>query len=124
MHILDPSSPSIQFIYFIPRSDIASSVDVSFYDKQERTTTVKTLSVSSQSIGGKSTGFKFVVFNDVPDIMEEGRFYSMTMKNQGTDDIVYKGMVFSTEQTDYNRFDVHKDDYVVEDSYDNEYVIL
>jgi hypothetical protein len=52
----------------------------------------------------------------------EDRFYSFEVKDGSN--VIYKGLIFCTNQTDYDKFDVHKDDYVVEDSYDNEFVIL
>lgn len=54
--------------------------------------------------------------------LKEDTFY--TLKLTDVDGELYQGIIFCTNQTDYNKFDVHKDDYVVEDSYDNEYVIL
>lgn len=54
--------------------------------------------------------------------LTEDRLYSLRVKDGSM--VIYKGLVFCTNQTDYNKFDVHKDDYVVENSYNNEYVIL
>ena len=54
--------------------------------------------------------------------MVKDRFYSFEVKDGSN--VIYKGLIFCTNQTDYDKFDVHKDDYVVEDSYDNEFVIL
>ena len=55
----------------------------------------------------------------------EGRYYSLTVKDRDNSDaVVYKGLVFCTDQTDYNKYETGKDDYVVEDSYDNEFIII
>lgn len=54
--------------------------------------------------------------------LKENQYYSIKLFDSEGE--LYRGIIFCTNQTDYNKFDVHKDDYVVEDSYDNEYVIL
>lgn len=54
--------------------------------------------------------------------LKENQYYSIKLLDGEGE--LYRGIIFCTNQTDYNKFDVHKDDYVVEDSYDNEYVIL
>lgn len=119
MHILNPSE-SVQRLYFIPRNTTTVNANTIFYDKQER----KSYTRGLYGITHQANGISYISYVDIPDIMKEGRFYGFTINDSETDDVIYKGMIFCTAQTDYDKFDVHKDDYVVEDSYDNEYVIL
>lgn len=37
---------------------------------------------------------------------------------------IYRGMVYVTNQTDYPKYEVGKNDYTLEDSYDNEFVFI
>jgi predicted small secreted protein len=111
MHILTTSTDA-QTLQIVPRSD-ASSPTFELTDKSKNTTS--TISVS------KTASTPFMTLSGSFSLVQN-RFYSFAVKDGS--DVIYKGLIFCTDQTDYNKFDVHKDDYVVEDSYDNEYVIL
>jgi len=64
------------------------------------------------------------VFSTITSIfyLKEGTFY--TIKLSDIDGELYEGMMFCTDQTDYDKYDPNKNDYVVESTYNNEYVIL
>jgi len=59
--------------------------------------------------------------------LTEGRFYDLTLKNE-LNEIIYKDKLFCTDQTidesTNNYYTVNKDEYTVENTYDNDYIIL
>jgi len=55
--------------------------------------------------------------------LKEGTNYSMEVTNT-SGDVIYRDVIFCTNQTDYNKFDVHKNEYVTEDTFDNEFIVL
>ena len=111
MHILSTSTDA-QELKIVPRSD-ASAPTLELTDKSKNTTT--TVSVS------KTSSDPFMTLSGSFSLVED-RFYSFEVKDGSN--VIYKGLIFCTNQTNYEKFDVHKDDYVVEDRYDNEFVIL
>lgn len=118
MHILTTSA-GLQELNVVLRSSVAFA-RISLYDKSERKELVANPDVTDIS---ESNGITTIELSFEQNLVE-GRFYSLTIENFAQSDVYYKGLVFCTNESDYNKFDVHKDDYVVEDSYDNEYVIL
>ena len=111
MKILTTSST--QTIKFIPRH-LVSSVVLTLTDKNTRTSTNIDVSVVNSDGYMSLTGS----FN-----LKEGTNYSMKVVNQ-SGDVIYRDTIFCTNQTDYDKFDVHKDEYVTEDTYDNEFIVL
>jgi len=116
MHILTTSTTP-QTIKAILRSSPAS-VDVLIYDKSER----ETSTVSADSITTTDGISTITLTLSGANQLKEGRFYSITVKDGS--DVVYNGVAFCTDQIDYNKYETGKDDYVVEDSYDNEFIII
>lgn len=120
MHILTPTGT--QTIKLIPREVDGLYYTFKLIDKSTNE------DITPSGLGlTRSNGFFTFTTDSFSKSLQEGRFYGIRVStglsyNEANN--VYKGMAFCTAQTDYNKFDVHKDDYVVEDSYDNEYVIL
>ncbi len=136
MHIVTTSIDS-QTIRFIPRRQNVSTVTVRIYDKSSR-----------REINYKSDYFWNLTdvlynnanqnWNEDPQIIfnygdpfstvsgqfsfRENEYYGIKLIDSSGE--LYKGVLFCTNQTDYDKFDVHKDDYVVEQSYDNEYITV
>ena len=54
----------------------------------------------------------------------ENTNYSMVVFDGSGSGAIYRDTIFCTNQTDFDKFDVHKDDYVTEDTYDNEFIVL
>jgi len=59
--------------------------------------------------------------------LKEGRYYDLTLKNS-SDEVIYKDKVFCTAQTidqsNNNYYTINKDEYTIDTSYDNEFIIL
>ena len=110
------TSTDAQTIKVIPRS-YATNVSMIFRDDSTNT------SVTYTSIA--TTNKNNLVISESLSLTE-GRFYDLTIK-EGTD-VIYKDKVFCTDQTinqttnDY--YSINKDEYVQEDSFDNDYIIL
>ena len=54
----------------------------------------------------------------------ENTNYSMVVFNGDGSGDIYRDTIFCTNQTDFDKFDVHKDDYVTENTFDNEFIVL
>jgi hypothetical protein len=102
------------FIKFIPR-EAASSVTLTLTNKNTRTS--ETVSVGVSNSNGYMT-----LYSGIPTLVENTN-YSMEVKNS-SGDVIYRDTIFCTNQTDFDKFDVHKDDYVTEDTFDNEFIVL
>lgn len=92
-----------------------------------------TVSLTSESTGANvtvtptaSTVRDYMTFDAVFGTLTEGDFYTLNIKDAGA--VIYKDRVFCTDQTinqtnnDY--YSVNDGEYVQEDSYDNDYIIL
>jgi len=108
------TTASVQSIKFIPR-EAASSVTLTLTNKNTRTSTNVSVGVSN------SDGY--MTLSSAAFSLIEGTNYSMEVANQ-SGDVIYRDTIFCTNQTDYDKFDVHKDEYVTEDTFDNEFIVL
>ena len=104
----------------IPRQYITGQINVKL--KDESTGTVNTISASA------STDKNYMSFDAVFGTLTEGNFYTLEVLLFGTSTVIYKDKVFCTDQTinqannDY--YSVNDGEYVEEDSFDNDYLIL
>jgi len=79
-------------------------------DKSRNTTsTISVSKIASTPFMQLSGSFQLV----------ENRMYSFEVKD-GTD-VVYKGLIFCTDQSDYSKYDTSEGEYTVEDSFNNEF---
>lgn len=110
------TSTSAQTITFIPREYIDS---VTLYLRNESTNTSTTETVSLTHDKGVST-----LSNEFS--LTEGIYYEFKILN-GTE-VLYYDKIFCTDQTidqeTNNYYSVNKNQYVTEDSYDNDYIII
>ncbi len=107
------TTTSIQTIKFIPR-ELVSSVILTLTNKNTRTSfTVSVSVVNSNGYMSLTGSFSLV----------ENTNYSMEVTNT-SGDVIYRDTIFCTNQTDFDKFDVHKDEYVTEDTFDNEFIVL
>jgi len=102
----------------IPREYTVGGVEVNLTNES---TGVKIPTTPNSSIDGN-----YLSINVQFGTLTEGDFYILEVKN-GTG-VIYKDKVFCTDQTinqttnDY--YSINKDEYVQEDSFDNDYIIL
>jgi len=114
MKILTTSAT--QSIKFIPRVS-ASIVILKLTNKNTRISTAAGFTTVN------SNGYMTITGNSFA--LVENTNYSMTVLNgDGSGDVLYRDTIFCTNQTDFDKFDVHKDDYVTEDTYDNGFIVL
>jgi hypothetical protein len=111
MKILTTSAT--QTIKFIPR-ELVSSVVLTLTNKNTRTSSTVSVGVVNSNGYMSITGSFSLV---------ENTNYSMEVTNT-SGDVIYRDTIFCTNQTDFDKFDVHKDDYVTEDTFDNEFIVL
>jgi len=115
MKILTTSAT--QSIKFIPRTSNASGVILKLTNKNTRTSFVVGVSAVNSNGYMTITGSAFALVENTNYSME-------VLNNDGNGDVLYRDTIFCTNQTDFDKFDVHKDDYVTEDTYDNEFIVL
>jgi hypothetical protein len=136
MHVVTTSTDS-QTIRFVPRRQNDGDVTVRIYDKSSR----REINYSSSYVWQTTD----LLFNDVdqnwnsePQVVfnygdifstvsgqfsfRENEYYGIKLIDNGGE--LYKGMLFCTDQTDFDKFDVHKNEYIAEQSYDNEYITV
>jgi hypothetical protein len=102
----------------IPRQYINGGITVKLTSESTGTTVTVTPTASTDK--------NYMSFDAVFGTLIEGEFYILEVKNG--DAVIYKDKVFCTDQTinqannDY--YSINKDEYVQEDSFDNDYIIL
>lgn len=111
MEILTTSTDS-QSLKIITRAD-ASSPTLSLTDKSTRTTSDVSVSKTSESDYMVLTG----TFS-----LKEGNQYTYRVKDGSTE--IYRGLIFCTDQTGLDKYFANTGEYVQEDSYDNDFVII
>lgn len=144
MHILKPIATE-QSITIVPRSYVYSSEDLNLYFERvaldggtlesgscvqaalnvldgltiyltnESTNTTATISPTVTELDGyMSLAYTYDV--------DEATFY--VMKVQLGSVVIYRGRVYCTSQTDLKQYTVNENEYVTENSYDNEFIVL
>jgi len=111
MEILTTST-SNQSLKIIPRAD-ASSPTLSLYDKSTRTTSTVSVVKTSEDDYMVLTG----TFS-----LKEGNQYTFRVKDGSTE--IYRGLIFCTDQSDLDKYFANSGEYVEEDSYDNDFVVI
>jgi len=111
MEILTTSTGD-QTLKFIPRAD-ASSPTLSLYDKTTRTTSSVTVT--------KTTVQDYMVLTGAFSL-KEGNHYTFRVKDGSTE--IYRGLIFCTDQSNLDRYFANNGEYIEEDSYDNDFVII
>ncbi len=106
MHIVTTSDSTIQFV---PRA-YDTSLSVIVTDEETNTSATESLT------GTRNTNFMRITPSYV---FKEGRFY--TIRVTGTDE-VYRGRVFCTDQTDYEKYTINQGQYTQYDSDNNGYI--
>jgi hypothetical protein len=111
MHILTTSTDN-QFLKFISRAD-ATSPTLSLTDKEKRTTSSVTVTKADDGGYMKLTG-SFA--------LKEGRQYLFRVKDGTTE--IYRGLIFCTDQTALDKYFINSGEYVTQDNYDNDFIVL
>jgi hypothetical protein len=111
MEILTTSTDS-QSLKIVTRAD-ASSPTLSLTDKSTRTTSDVSVSKTLEDDYMVLTG----AFS-----LKEGNQYTYRVKDGSTE--IYRGLIFCTDQTGLDKYFANTGEYVEEDSYDNDFVII
>lgn len=112
MHILKPIGTS-QNIVVVPRTYATSGITINLRDESTNTSTTITPTVTN------SDGYMTLssIYN-----VNEGTFYVFEVLLSST--TIYRGRVYCTAQTDLKQYTVNENEYVTENSYDNEFIVL
>jgi hypothetical protein len=106
--------------YVIPRKYNTGDLTVKL---RNETTNISIEVTSTPIVEGN-----YLKFDAVFGSLIENNFYNLELIASNGGDIVYKDKIFCTNQTinqsnnDY--YDINKDQYITEDSYNNDYVII
>ncbi len=109
MEVLTTSTGS-QSLRIVPRK-ASSSPTLELTDKSKRTTSTVAVTSTVEGEYTKLTG----TFS-----LTEGVSYSFKVKDGS--EVIYRGLIFCTDQTDLDKYFVNKDEYVSDDTYDNDYI--
>ena len=113
MDILTTTTP--QELKIIPRKDSDSPV-IKLTNKSTRTTDTITPSKSDD-------GNYMVLSGDLT--LEEDNLYSYKVEMASDDsEVIYRGMIYCTNQESLDKYFVNKDEYTEETSFDNEYIFI
>lgn len=113
MDILTTSSP--QELRIIPRKDSGSPV-IKLTNKMTNTTATVEPS--------KSDDGNYMVLSGTFDIAEDNLYSYKVQMSSEDDEVIYRGLIYCTDQADLDKYFVNKDEYIEETSFDNEFVIL
>ena len=74
--------------------------------------------------GGDITTSQGEIFLSITNKYElnEGDYYTLKVIDDSGE--IYRGIIFCTDQTDYNKYNPNKDKYTQESSFDDSYIIL
>jgi len=111
MEILTTSASS-QSLKIVPRKDAALPT-ITLTDKSTRTSSTITVN--------KTTEGDYMVLSAAFNL-KEGTQYSFRVKD-GLEEI-YRGLIFCTDQANLDNYSVNKDEYVSQDTYNNDFVII
>lgn len=111
MEILTTAT-TVQSLKIVTRKDVVLPT-LTLTDKSTRT--------SSDVVVTKTTEGDYMVLSAAFNL-KEGTQYSYRVKD-GLEEI-YRGLIFCTDQSNLDNYFVNKDEYVSEDTYDNDFVII
>lgn len=113
MDILTTTSP--QELRIIPRKDSGSPV-IKLTNKSTRTTATVTPT--------KTDDGNYMVLSGSFTLEEDNLYTYKVQMGSEDDEVIYRGMIYCTDQTDLDKYFVNKDEYTEETSFDNEYIFI
>jgi hypothetical protein len=113
MEILTPSGE--QNLRIIPRQDADDPV-VKLTNKDTRVTTTVTPT--------KTTEQDYMVLTADYGLSEDTLYRYVVELASDDETEIYRGLIYCTSQEDLDKYFVSKDEYVEEESFDNEFIIL
>ena len=119
MHIITPTQG--QRIDFIPRAEVASPNLQIIDESQNKDITSDLLNQSGSYTNGITTLFLNFKEGKFP---VEGRFYTFKAYSIVTGEVYYKGRLYCTAQTEFDKYTVNQNIYTEEESYNNEFILL
>tara|TARA_R110000822_G_scaffold73241_2_gene176001 strand:- start:401 stop:760 length:360 start_codon:yes stop_codon:yes gene_type:complete len=119
MHIITPTE--VITILFVPRVEVAIAV-VQIIDESENKDISSDITHSYGSYLNGFTNLSLVFKADSFPV--EGRFYIFNAYANNGQTLCYRGRLFCTSQTDFEKYTVNEGQYVKENSYNNEFIVL
>lgn len=98
MNVLLPIA-TVQSLVFIPRE---SSLDITLVITNEETETATTLTPAVSNSNGYMTALVIYSF-------DEGSSYSYEVTDTASGDLLYRGKIFATAQTDIENYNINND---------------
>ena len=104
-----------QELKIIPRKDASAPV-IKLTDKATR----KTVTVTPS----KSDDGDYMVLNGEFSLVEDNLYtYKVELSSEDNEEI-YRGLIYCSNQDALDKYFINKDEYIEEDSFDNEFVII
>jgi len=112
MNILRPIATA-QTITVVPRSSASSGITIELTDENTNSSTTITPSVTNTD--------GYMALEAIFSVLE-GTFYNFSVILSGG--IIYRGKLYCTAQTDLKQYTVNENQYVTENTYSNEFIVL
>lgn len=104
-----------QQLKIITRKDASNPV-IKLTDKETRTTSTIT---PTKSLSGS-----YMVLDGTFTLTEDNLYSYKVELSAGDSEEIYRGLIYCTNQTNLDKYFINQNEYIEEDSFDNEYVIL
>lgn len=115
MNILKTTTDA-QTLKFIPRA-YTEVVNVSITDRNTKEVTTFITSATTDSSGYEMFDYSFNLV--------EGRFYTYEIISTAVvGEVVHRGQIFCTDQTDYDKYEMAKDEYITSDDKDDTIILF
>jgi hypothetical protein len=104
-----------QELKIIPRKDAEAPV-IKLYDKATRKTTTVT---PTKSLDGD-----YMVLTGTFNLTEDSLYSYRVQLSSEDDEEIYRGLIYCSDQESLDKYFINRDEYIEEDSFDNEFVII
>ena len=104
-----------QRIQFIPREDVGS---ITLLLTNKDTKTIQSYDVNPAIQEG------YMIVDNVYSLTEGSRYSLTVIDTNDTSKVIYRDMILCTDQENYEKYDVQNGDYILNQTTDNDYVII
>lgn len=113
MDILPTSG--LQQLKIIPRKDATAPV-IKLTDKATRKTATVTPTKTDEG--------DYMVLTGTFNLVEDSLYTYKVQLSSSDDEEIYRGLIYCTNQTSLDKYFINNNEYIEEDSFDNEFVII
>jgi len=116
MHILQNTQSSQDILFYSRKPVLSGSCTLEITSKSERRTDIHIVNHNY------NPDTRITTISYAFDGLINNAYYSIVVKDSVEE--IYRGMVYVTDQVELEKYDVSKDDYIIESTFDNEFVLV